>query len=147
MELNKTKPNWKRVLILVVAMIAITIIIVGLQQTNPQPQPTQPQQEVQQETHQPTTHNINLRVHRQGFSPNNITVHKGDTVNLDIRSTDGLTHGFSIDSYNIREEIPPLTPVQVSFEADAAGTFTYYTHVNSHAGYSNVRGTLIIQEP
>ncbi len=60
------------------------------------------------------------------FSPNKIYVNKGDTVTLRFTSKD-VMHGFFIDGYEIKGEIPPVGggSTEVTFVADKTGKFKF----------------------
>ncbi len=78
------------------------------------------------------------------FTPNAITVNKGDTVRLIVTSTD-VTHGFSIDEYNVHETLSPNNTVTVEFVADKEGTFRYYCSVFCGSGHSTMFGLLTVR--
>src|SRR3989338_1552071 len=65
------------------------------------------------------------------FSPNEITVNKGDTVRIKITNTKG-THDFKIDEFNAYTETPLNEQVAVEFAADKAGSFEYYCTKPGH---------------
>lgn len=65
------------------------------------------------------------------FSPNEITVNKGDLVRIKITNTKG-THDFKIDEFNVYTETPLDQEVIVEFIADKAGSFEYYCTKPGH---------------
>jgi len=78
------------------------------------------------------------------FSPNNLTVNKGDLVRIKITNIKG-THDFKIDEFNVYAETPLDQEVIVEFVADKAGSFEYYCtkpghRQNGHWGTINVLG-------
>ncbi len=65
------------------------------------------------------------------FSPNEITVNKGDLVRIKITNTKG-THDFKIDEFNVYTETPLNQEMIVEFTADKAGSFEYYCTKPGH---------------
>lgn len=79
------------------------------------------------------------------FSPNQLTVKKGDTVKIVFASTDGF-HDFVIDEFNARtEHINTGQTSEVTFVADKAGTFEFYCSVGNHRAMGMV-GALTVEE-
>jgi plastocyanin len=66
------------------------------------------------------------------FSPNVITVKKGDKVKITFNNTQGF-HDFKIDEYGVatKQAQSPDTEV-LEFIADKTGAFQYYCSVGSH---------------
>ncbi|MBI2410549.1 MAG: cupredoxin domain-containing protein [Candidatus Kerfeldbacteria bacterium] len=79
------------------------------------------------------------------FSPSTITVKKGDTVTLNLKSND-TTHGFSLPDFNISETLTPGKTVTVEFVADKAGTFSFACNVVCGAGHTEMTGSLVVEE-
>ena len=61
-----------------------------------------------------------------GFTPANITVDKGDKVDLKVGNTTTAAHGFTIEGYpSVKPQVEqPNQPILVKFTASKAGTFT-----------------------
>jgi mono/diheme cytochrome c family protein/plastocyanin len=77
-----------------------------------------------------------------GWSPERITVNKGDRVRLRITGMD-VVHGFAIGRLGIDAgRILPGAPVTVEFTADQAGRFTYYCDQWCSPYHYRMRGTL-----
>lgn len=79
------------------------------------------------------------------FSPRTITVNKGDTVKLTIRSVD-VKHGFDLSAFNINENLEPGQDTLVQFVADKTGTFEFSCSVYCGSGHSEMEGQLIVEE-
>jgi cytochrome c oxidase subunit II len=79
------------------------------------------------------------------YTPDQITVKKGEPVKLTLRSMD-VTHGFAIDEWNVATEVPPGPPVTVQFTPTRAGKFDYYCVVRCGKDHLKMRGSLIVQE-
>lgn len=82
-----------------------------------------------------------------GWSPEVITVNKGDVVQLRITGHD-VVHGFAIGGLGI--DVGPIIPGEaatVEFVADKAGRFTYYCNVWCSPYHYRMRGTLEVVDP
>ncbi len=82
-----------------------------------------------------------------GWSPEVITVNKGDTVQLRITGHD-VVHGFAIGGLGI--DVGPIIPGEaatVEFVADEVGRFTYYCNVWCSPYHYRMRGTLEVVDP
>lgn len=79
------------------------------------------------------------------FSPNSITVNKGDTVKIVFNNVDGF-HDFRIDEFNAKtKQINTGESETIEFVADQAGSFEYYCSVGNHRQLGMV-GTLVVNE-
>ena len=82
-----------------------------------------------------------------GWSPEVITVHKGDRVRLRITGRD-VVHGFAIGQMGIDVgRIMPGDVTTVDFVADKAGRFTYYCNVWCSPNHPRMRGVLEVIDP
>jgi nitrous-oxide reductase len=66
---------------------------------------------------------------RSHFTPDQIVVEEGDTVNLHITSleqSEDQTHGFTINMYNIDLSLEPGKHENVTFKADMPGVYPMY---------------------
>jgi plastocyanin len=78
-----------------------------------------------------------------GYSMDNIEVNEGDTVTINLTSSDGF-HDWVVDEFNAAtEKINPGEETSVTFVADQAGTYEFYCSVGSHRARGMV-GTLIV---
>src|SRR3989344_6617446 len=77
------------------------------------------------------------------FTPSTITVNKGDTVKLNIKSEDTV-HGISIPEFNVNKDIPAMEEVSVEFVADKSGNFPFKCSVYCGSGHREMKGTLIV---
>ena len=80
----------------------------------------------------PSVKEFSLTVVHTGYTPNKITVNKGDTVRILAVTGPGQEwhgHGVTIDEYGINEVVrttDEANPVVIQFTADQAGTFKIY---------------------
>jgi cytochrome c oxidase subunit 2 len=80
------------------------------------------------------------------FTPGVITVKKGDTVRLTLRSIEG-THGFSLPAFGINERLEAGAPPKiVEFLADKTGEFDFRCSVMCGKGHMGQKGKLVVLE-
>jgi len=78
------------------------------------------------------------------FTPNSITVKKGNKVKITFKSIDGF-HDFRIDEYGVATKQLQFPAEEVlEFTADKAGNFEYYCSVGSHRAMG-MFGTLKVE--
>ncbi len=78
------------------------------------------------------------------FTPNKITVNKGDTVTFTITNKSGI-HDLTLDEFHVRTPILlPGVPFKVTFIADKAGTYEYYSSAPRQKELG-MKGILIVQ--
>ena len=80
------------------------------------------------------------------FTPSTITVQKGDVVRLSIESVD-VEHGISIPEFGVSQTLSPGKTEIVEFTADKSGSFSFFCNVFCGSGHSEMKGTLIVEEP
>jgi cytochrome c oxidase subunit 2 len=66
--------------------------------------------------------NISITAQRFSFSPNEITIRKGEEVTLVIQSKD-VGHGLLIEDLGVRTEVKKGQTAEVKFTPDTVGTF------------------------
>jgi heme/copper-type cytochrome/quinol oxidase subunit 2 len=67
---------------------------------------------------------IRIEASMFNFSPNQIRVNPGDTVTVELVSTD-VVHGFSLDGYDFELHADPGQSVSGTFVADQPGMFRF----------------------
>lgn len=69
---------------------------------------------------------------KPGFSPDVVTVHTGDKVELIVSNATDRTHGFDVEGYGLKALVvdPTLKPETVKFTARRQGTFKIYCHLH-----------------
>ncbi len=78
------------------------------------------------------------------FSPNMMTVKKGDKVKIIFKNSGGF-HDFKIDEFNVAtKKIQGGVEETVEFTADKIGSFEYYCSVGEHRAMG-MKGTLIVE--
>ena len=85
---------------------------------------------------------------RSHFTPDRIEVNQGDTVNIHITSleqAEDVTHGFTINMYNIDLSLEPGKHENVSFKADVPGVFPMYCTAFCSALHLEMAGYLLVK--
>ena len=81
---------------------------------------------------------FNVKAFRFGYTPDVITVNKGDKVKINIENTDTL-HGIRIPELNAKgNEV-------IEFTADKTGEFTWYCTNMCGEGHKAMSGKLIVK--
>jgi cytochrome c oxidase subunit II len=79
------------------------------------------------------------------FSPSEIEVDEGDTVVLELRSSD-VEHGLSIKEMKVSVNIPKTgETVRTEFVAKKPGTYFFKCSEYCGSGHSRMRGKLIVR--
>jgi nitrous-oxide reductase len=85
---------------------------------------------------------------RSHFTPDQIEVNEGDTVNLHITSieqAEDQTHGFTIDMYNVNLSLEPGKSENVTFKADMPGVYPFYCTEFCSALHLEMTGYLLVK--
>jgi cytochrome c oxidase subunit II len=88
---------------------------------------------------------IEITAKRFAFSPNQITIKKGETVRLRLTSED-VTHGFFMRALKIDEDIEPGKPTEITLTPQTAGTFTTICDHFCGANHGNMNMTITVVE-
>ncbi len=80
-----------------------------------------------------------IKAFRFGYSPDIITVNKGDRVKINIENTD-TTHGIRIPELGLKGE------KNIEFTANMTGEFAWYCTVYCGEGHMAMSGKLVIGE-
>jgi cytochrome c oxidase subunit 2 len=79
------------------------------------------------------------------FTPDHITLVKGQPVTLQLTSTD-RTHGFLIRALRIDTDIKPGTVTQMTVTPTTAGTFKAICDHYCGVGHGGMKMTVVVQE-
>jgi cytochrome c oxidase subunit 2 len=85
------------------------------------------------------TQDITINAKSFEFTPNDIQVHVGDTVNFTLNNTDG-NHGFEIPDMNVN--LKNGETATVTF--DKAGTYDFNCSIQCGSGHDNMTGTITV---
>ena len=75
------------------------------------------------------------------FAPGTITVNPGDTVTIELVSTD-VVHGLYVDGYGVSTSADPGQPSSLSFIADKTGSFRLRCNITCGAMHPFMVGKL-----
>lgn len=78
------------------------------------------------------------------FTPDTITVNKGDRVKITLENAEGA-HGILIPDYEFDLKAGAGETKSAEFTADKAGTFGFRCNIMCGAGHREMTGTLVVQ--
>ena len=84
---------------------------------------------------------IKVVAQRFVFTPNEITLKKGETVTFEFVTRDVLM-GFSAPDFSTRTDIPPGMTTHVTFTPTKTGTFAFLCDVFCGGGHENMNGVI-----
>jgi len=87
---------------------------------------------------------IAIKASRFAYSPNQISVKKGQTVILEIESTDRL-HGFAIPELGIRADALPGEKKTIKITPANSGRFVFYCDIFCGSGHEQMAGEIIVE--
>jgi cytochrome c oxidase subunit 2 len=79
------------------------------------------------------------------FTPDHITLVKGQPVTLELTSTDA-THGFMIRALKIDTDLKPGKTLEIPVTPGAAGTFRAICDHYCGLGHSGMKMTIVVEE-
>jgi len=88
---------------------------------------------------------IVITAKRFEFSPNQITLAKGETVKLQIKSED-VTHGLFVRPLGIDTDIIPGRVTELTVTPDTAGTYRAICDHFCGAGHGGMKMTIVVRE-
>jgi len=87
---------------------------------------------------------IEIAAKRFEFTPNRITLKKGEKVTLRLTSAD-VVHGFFLRPLKIDEIITPGKPTEVTVTPETAGTFTTICDHFCGVNHGNMKMTIVVE--
>jgi heme/copper-type cytochrome/quinol oxidase subunit 2 len=91
----------------------------------------------------PQTRTFRVEARQFAYSPSELRVNPGDTVTLQLVSTD-VVHGLYLDGYNISVEAEPGQSATLTFVADRPGSFRFRCNVTCGAMHPFMIGKLTV---
>lgn len=91
----------------------------------------------------PQERTFRIEAHQYAYSPGELTVNRGDTVTLQLVSTD-VVHGLYIDGYAISVEADPGQTSTITFIANQPGSFRFRCNVTCGAMHPFMIGKLTV---
>ena len=88
---------------------------------------------------------IQITAKKFEFSPDSITLKKGEPVVFEISSGD-RKHGFSLRAFGIRSDVLPGKVSRIRFTPDKTGKFTFSCDVFCGEGHEEMTGTVVVTE-
>ena len=87
---------------------------------------------------------VEITAKRFAFSPDRITLKKGETVKLRIHSED-VTHGFFLRPLKLDEEIPAGQTIEVTVTPETVGTYVTICDHFCGANHGNMNMTIVVE--
>jgi heme/copper-type cytochrome/quinol oxidase subunit 2 len=95
------------------------------------------------QTNAPQEWNFRIEAGQFAYSPSELKVNPGDTVNIQLTSTD-VVHGLYVDGYDISVESDPGQTATLSFVADKPGSFRLRCNITCGAMHPFMIGRLTV---
>jgi len=87
---------------------------------------------------------VTITAKRFEFSPNQITLKRGETVKLQLKTED-VTHGFFMRALGIDSDITPGETTELTLTPQIAGKFTTICDHFCGAGHGNMKMTIVVE--
>lgn len=91
----------------------------------------------------PQTRTFRVEARQFAYAPSELRVNAGDTVSIQLVSTD-VVHGLYVDGYDISIEADPGQSVTLTFVADKPGSFRFRCNVTCGAMHPFMIGKLSV---
>ena len=88
---------------------------------------------------------IHITAKKFDFSPDSITLKKGEPVVFEISSGD-RKHGFSLRAFGVRSDVLPGKISRIRFTPDKTGKFTFSCDVFCGDGHEEMTGTVVVTD-
>ena len=88
---------------------------------------------------------IQVAARKYKFTPNVITVKKGQLVRLIITAED-RDHGFRLKDFDIKQRLVKGAPTTIEFTPQEAGTFDFKCSVRCGWSHGKMKGKLVVEE-
>jgi len=93
----------------------------------------------------PAEREIHITAKKFEFTPDTITLKKGEPVVLVLSSQD-RKHGFNLRGFGIRAEVNPGETTRIRFAPNKTGKFTFSCDVFCGEGHEDMTGTIVVTE-
>lgn len=93
----------------------------------------------------PAEREIHITAKKFEFTPDTISVKKGESVVLVVSSQD-RKHGFNLRAFGIRADINPGETARIQFNPNKTGKFTFSCDVFCGEGHEDMTGTIVVTE-
>jgi len=88
---------------------------------------------------------IHITAKKFDFSPDSITLKKGEPVVFEISSAD-REHGFNLRAFGVRTNVSPGKVTRVRLTPDKTGKFNFSCDVFCGDGHEEMTGTVIVND-
>jgi cytochrome c oxidase subunit 2 len=86
---------------------------------------------------------IKIEAKRFVYSPNEITLKKGQPVVLEFNSID-FVHGFKIPDLNLRADLPPGRVTRIPLTPDKVGVYDFLCDNFCGSGHEEMSGRIVV---
>lgn len=93
----------------------------------------------------PAEREIHITAKNFAFTPDTITLKKGEPVVLVLSSQD-RKHGFSLRGFGIRADVNPGGSARLRFTPNKTGKFTFSCDIFCGEGHEEMTGTVVVSE-
>lgn len=93
----------------------------------------------------PATRVVRIEASQFSYSPSIVSVNRGDTVTIELESTD-VVHGLYVDGYGVSVEADPGQTKTLTFVANRAGSFRFRCNITCGAMHPFMIGKLNVGE-
>ena len=93
----------------------------------------------------PAEREIHITAKKFDFTPDTITLKKGEPVVLVVSSQD-RKHGFNLRAFGIRADVSPGETARIRFTPNKTGKFTFSCDVFCGEGHEDMTGTIVVTE-
>ncbi|HLK39561.1 MAG TPA: cupredoxin domain-containing protein [Polyangiaceae bacterium] len=87
---------------------------------------------------------IKVVAQQWSFSPNTITVLRGQTVDFEVTSSD-VHHGFNLPDFGMRADVVPDQTTKVRVTFDKPGTYNFHCDYYCGSGHEGMSGQVVVQ--
>jgi cytochrome c oxidase subunit II len=88
---------------------------------------------------------IHITAKTFAFSPDSITLKKGEPVVFEISSGD-RKHGFSLRAFGVRSDVLPGKVSRIRFTPEKTGKFSFSCDVFCGDGHEEMTGTVVVTD-
>ena len=87
---------------------------------------------------------IEVHASRWSYDPATITLQKGVTTVLELRSSD-VHHGFNVPGLNVRADVLPDRATKVVVTPAEAGTYVFHCDYYCGSGHEEMEGKIVVE--
>ena len=94
---------------------------------------------------QPAPRTIQMVAKKFAFTPETLTLKRGQPVVLELTTLD-VPMGFNADDFHARADIVPGRTATLRFTPDRSGTFSFRCDVFCGSGHEEMGGTIVVTD-